>query len=193
MKLTAQQEDTLKEIVNIGYGRAAAALSELTAARVTIEVPMVYALELDQVEAALRRVFPSRVTCVNQVFSGPIRGNAVLLLDERSAALLSTLAGHAAAELPEAVTEIGNIVLNACLGVFGNLLQMQIQFTVPDLTVSTVESFLRSIQVTDASLSHSLLVQTRFSLRESNVKGYMAIIVGVTSFSRLMEELDRFE
>ncbi|MFZ2617001.1 MAG: chemotaxis protein CheC, partial [Anaerolineae bacterium] len=30
MNLTAQQEDALVELINIGFGRAAAALSELT-------------------------------------------------------------------------------------------------------------------------------------------------------------------
>ena len=34
----------------------------------------------------------------------------------------------------EVITEVGNIVLNACLGVFGNLLKVQVTFAVPRFT-----------------------------------------------------------
>ncbi len=199
MHLTSQQEDSLTEIVNIGYGRAAAALSEMTSARVTLEVPSLYIFDLDQADMALRGLFPTRVTCVNQMFSGPIQGNALLLLDDRAAALLTSLVTNEPAPVPEesvtaeTITEVGNIVLNACLGVFGNLLQLQVKFTVPNLTVSTVDALLRSIMIEDETLSHALLVHTRFTLRDSNVKGYLAIILGVTSLTRVVDELDRFD
>jgi len=196
MRATTEQEDALKELVNIGYGRAAAALSEMTHARVSLEVPRLHVLEIDQVEAALRTLFPHQLTCVNQVFSGAIQGNALLMLDARAASILTGLIANEPApsvlhgSVVETVSEVGNIVLNACLGVFGNLLQMQVMFTVPNLTVSTVEGLLRSLTIANRSLSHALLVQTRFSLRESNVKGYIAIILGITSYSQLLEKLD---
>jgi chemotaxis protein CheC len=38
MNLTAVQEDALTEVINIGFGRAAASLSKLTGQRVQLEV-----------------------------------------------------------------------------------------------------------------------------------------------------------
>ena len=43
MQLTAVQQDALVELLNIGFGRAAASLSQLTGHRVLLEVPQVYA------------------------------------------------------------------------------------------------------------------------------------------------------
>jgi len=36
-------------------------------------------------------------------------------------------------------------------------------------------------------------VHTRFHLRDSDISGYMVIILGITSFSRLLSELEKWE
>ena len=41
MELTALQQDALVEVINIGFGRAAASLSKLTGQRVELEVPQI--------------------------------------------------------------------------------------------------------------------------------------------------------
>lgn len=197
MNVTSLQEDALRELINIGYGRAAAALSELTQSRVMLEAPQLTLLEIAQVEAALRRHFSDGLTCVNQAFSGPIAGNALLLLDQRSANMLASLVGRndpsPGAQEPrisDVVVEIGNIVLNACLGVFGNLLRVQVMFTVPRLTVGSVGSLLRSLAVDAEPLSHALLVHTRFTIRASNVRGYLGIVLGISSTALLLSAID---
>ena len=48
MNLTALQEDALTEVINIGFGRAAASLSKLTGQRVQLEVPQIAMCPLDE-------------------------------------------------------------------------------------------------------------------------------------------------
>ena len=91
------------------------------------------------------------------------------------------------------MTEVGNIVLNACLGVFGNLLQVQVTFAVPRLHVESINKVLGSITVVHEELHYALTVQTKFTLRDSNVGGYLVIILGVTSLDRLLDELEKWE
>jgi chemotaxis protein CheC len=200
MELSLAQQDALTELINIGYGRAAAALSELTGRRIVLEVPKVAVFPIQKVTGALTEVMVGEVASIHQVFSGPVSGNALLLLDHDAAVMLNALildeetTGnrlHAAAR--EALTEVGNIVLNACLGVFGNLLQVQVTFSVPRLRVESVEGVLNSISVRDEELQYALMVHTRFHLRDSNVSGYLVIILGITSFSRLIAELEKWE
>ncbi len=93
----------------------------------------------------------------------------------------------------EVITEVGNIVLNACLGVFGNLLQVNVTFSVPRLHIETVEAVLQSTIIGREPLSHALMVRTRFHLRSTNLTGYLAIVLGVTSLDRLLLELERWE
>lgn len=199
MVLTATQKDALTELINIGYARAAGALSDLTGHRITLEVPHVAIHFVREITPMLQSVITGVVASVNQVFGGPIAGNAVLLLDKSAAVLLNRLltdrpeADELDAAAREVITEVGNIVLNACLGVFGNLLQVQVSFTVPNLQVDSIQDVLSSIKVDDREIQYALMIHTRFYLRASDVSGYLVIILGVTSLERLLLELRKWE
>jgi len=200
MELTDTQQDALTELINIGYARAAAALSDLTGHRIFLEVPEVAIHGISEIKTRLLRVIKDEVASVNQIFSGPINGNAILLLDREAALLLNSLLTdrdqqHAKLDgaAREVITEVGNILLNACLGAFGNLLKVQVTFTVPYLQVDKVEKVLRSITIEGSELEYALIIHTRFHMRASNVSGYLVIILGVTSLETLLEELRKWE
>ena len=199
MELTARQQDTLTELINIGYARAAGALSDLTGHRITLAVPEVAIHPIEKITPALGEVIGGEITSVNQFFGGTISGNAILLLDSAAALLLNRLLTDrpAAEKLDESarevIIEVGNIVLNACLGVFGNLLQVQITFTVPHLQVDDIEQIMRSIRIQDQSFRYELMIHTRFHLRACDVSGYLVIILGVTSLERVIQELRKWE
>src|SRR5262245_11497097 len=142
MELTETQRDSLTELIMIGYGRAASALSELTGYRITLDVPKVAIHAIDETTQLLHEVIKGEVASVNQVFSGPVAGHALLLLDEPAALLLAELltdekgpSGKVDTSVREIITEVGNILLNACLGVFGNQLKVQVTFSVPRMNV----------------------------------------------------------
>ena len=143
----------------------------------------------------------SPVASVNQVFSGPISGNALLLLDEASAMAMSTLLSEDKkvplefdANAREIITEVGNILLNACLGIFGNLLQIQVTFSVPRLTFEHVTKALETVsEKSDESVRYGLMIHTRFHVKTQDVTGYLVIVLSVASFDRLLIELKNWE
>jgi chemotaxis protein CheC len=199
MDLTSSQQDALTELINIGYARAAAALSDLTGHRISLEVPEVAIHLIPEITEKLSRVIPGEVASVNQVFSGPISGNAILLLDHEAALLLNRLltdrpgTSDLDGAAREVITEVGNIVLNACLGAFGNLLKVQVSFTVPSLQIESMQKIIRTITIADKGLEYAMIIHTRFHMRASNVSGYLVIILGVTSLETLLQELQKWE
>jgi chemotaxis protein CheC len=72
MQLTALQQDALVELLNIGFGRAGAALSQLTGHRVILDVPEVTVHEISDLSAALSKVITDEVASVHQIFTGPV-------------------------------------------------------------------------------------------------------------------------
>jgi chemotaxis protein CheC len=200
MTLTTAQQDALVELINIGFGRAAAALSKLTGHRVQLEVPQVVMCPIDEMADRLRPMLANEIATVHQIFSGPVNGDALLVLDQHSAAILKELLTDEPA-LPleidrsarEVVTEIGNIVLNACLGTFGNLLKVQVSFSVPHLTLDTLESVVGSVAVERQGLRYALIIHSSFRLRNSSLTGYLVIVLGVASIERLMQALEQWE
>ena len=91
------------------------------------------------------------------------------------------------------LTEIGNIVLNACLGTFGNLLRVQVSFSVPHLSLETLEGIMSSIAVGRQGLRYALIVHAAFRLRDSSLTGYLVIVLGVASIERLIRALERWQ
>ena len=200
MELTYTQKDALTELINIGYGRAAGALSELTGYRINLEVPKIAMYAIDEMAPHLQRMVEGEVATVNQVFSGALSGNALLILDEKAALVLSELLTDEASSsgtfdsgAREIITEVGNILLNALLGVFGNLLQVHVTFAVPRLRLDSVSSVLQSITIREEELRYALMIHTRFHLRASNVTGYLVIVLGITSLDRMLMELEKWE
>ena len=61
MQLTAVQQDALVELLNIGFGRAGASLSQLTGHRVILDVPQVTVHDISDLSAALRDVIRDEV------------------------------------------------------------------------------------------------------------------------------------
>lgn len=199
MELTPSQKDALTELINIGYARAAAALSDLTGHRISLEVPEVAVHTISEISVNLQDLIQGEIASVNQYFSGPISGNAILMLDREAAMLLNRLltdrpevTGFDGAA-QEVITEVGNIVLNACLGAFGNLLKVQMTFTVPALQIEPVKQVLQALTMDDQPLEYALIIRTCFHLRASDVRGFLVIILGVTSLRTLLLELQKWE
>jgi chemotaxis protein CheC len=200
MQLTTTQQDALVELLNIGFGRAAASLSQLTGHRVLLEVPQVELHAIDEVGEALGRMVQGPVASVHQIFTGPVSGDALLVLDESGAAILKELLTSEPA-LPlsidasarEVITEVGNILLNACLGTFGNLLKVQVSFSVPHLSIEHVGGVLESLLIGQEGIRYALVVHAGFRLRETHVTGYLMIVLSVASLDRLIRAVEEWE
>jgi chemotaxis protein CheC len=200
MQLTAGQQDALVELLNIGFGRAAASLSQLTGHRVLLDVPQVALHPIEEVADALERNVHGHVASVHQIFTGPVGGDALLILDEAGAAILKELLTNEPA-LPlsidasarEVITEVGNILLNACLGTFGNLLKVQVSFSVPHLSIENVGALLESLIVTQQGIRYALIVHAGFRLRDTQVTGYLMIVLSVASLDRLIRAVEDWE
>jgi chemotaxis protein CheC len=200
MELTAVQQDALIELLNIGFGRAAASLSQLTGHRVLLEVPQVTIHAVGEVAASLAHVISAEVATVHQIFSGPVAGDALLMLDQSGAAMLKELLTNEPA-LPlsidasarEVITEVGNILLNACLGTFGNILHVQVTFSVPHLSLESLGAILETLRVHREGVRYALVIHAGFKLRDAEVRGYLVIVLSVASLDRLLREVELWE
>src|SRR4029079_6414128 len=134
------------------------------------------------VSEALERVIRTEVASVHQIFSGSVSGDALLILDQSGASILKELLTNEPA-LPltidasarEVITEVGNILLNACLGTFGNLLNVQVTFSVPQLNLESLGAILESLRVNRQGVQYALVVHAGFKLRDAEVRGYLVI------------------
>src|SRR3990167_10010099 len=128
IQLDAEQVDALSEIFNIGVGKAAAAMGNLMRDEVLLSVPHVSILTVSeaaqQLGAAERPMYG-----VRQPFRGVFNGDALLIFPgNKSLEIVRIVAGHNApgedlsAIDQDAMTEVGNVMLNACIAALADLL-----------------------------------------------------------------------
>ena len=200
MRLTERQSDALAEFINIAFARTGAALSELTGHRVLLNPPEVAVYRSDELRDALAKFVPGDVASIHQVFAGPVAGDALLLLNYEGAVHLTDLltdedqpSVFLDESAREVLTEVGNILLNACLGLFGNLLNVHVTFSVPRLHLETLDELLESITSDKPEMHYALVIYTAFQIRDSSVKGFLVIVLSVASLDRLIQEVDVWE
>lgn len=200
MELTERQKDALTELISIGFARTAASLSDLTGQRVILDVPQVSIHPINELHNKLTGFVQGEVATVHQIFTGPVAGDALLLLSYDGAIALTNLLTHEQVPMlrldtsaREVLTEVGNILLNACLGMFGNMLQVQVSFSVPRLHLESLQAVLRSLVIGKEELRYALVVYTAFHLRDSEVDGYLVVVLGVASLDRLIREVENWE
>jgi chemotaxis protein CheC len=92
----------------------------------------------------------------------------------------------------EVLTEVGNILLNACLGVFGNILHVHIGFSVPRLRLDNVDELVVWLNSGRDELRYALVIFTKFQIRDSHVNGYLVLVLNMAAFDRLVTEIDNW-
>lgn len=196
MELTDAQKDAIAELVNIGFGRAASALSMLVGQRVILEVPQVTIRRVDELQSSLSALSRGEITSVHQVFDGLVCGNAMLLLDNESAATLVDLLNggegkaHPLTEKDhETLIETGNILLNAFIGSFGNLLKVHVSFAVPHLRLDSLKKMIETLLVENQEVEFAMIVRVHFWLVKGDVSGHVVLVMGIQSMDALLEAM----
>jgi len=198
MPLNSDQQDALIELVNIGVGRAAASLSDLTAARVELSVPSVIICDLEGLEAHVEASREPFETLICQDFKGGLSGLAVLAFPRTSALKFAQLLGNLAAvpderdlDLRGILMEVGNIVLNAVLGCLGNITGARLSCAVPELSTaaSVVQVMASHLSGIDRAEHNVFLADVEFQVAERDISGSIAILFEFGGIASLLQSL----
>lgn len=193
--LTELQHDALVEIFNIGVGHAASAMSEIVNEPVTMSVPSISFLSRSEAATMLGHRDSARVCGVSQHYQGAFSTQAMLMFPEdKSLDIVRLMVGESVPlkELTEmeqeAMSEIGNIILNACVGTLANMLSQELSGSLPEYHVGTSEEILGGHgQQPDAIV---LMLHIDFILETHQIHGYVAFILDLTALHDLQEQLD---
>ena len=181
------ERDAVTEILNIAIGQAASALSRLVEDEVRLSVPAVHFLTPAQATQRLdAETNGDDSVAVRQHFVGNFSGDMLLIFPERrSLDLVRSVMGDTVpldslTELEqEALMEVGNIILNACLGSLVNQLGTTVESSLPTYVRARGGSILAGIGPGEEVLVMFLHVD--FSLMTKDVNGYLAFLMDIVS------------
>ena len=192
MKQYQEMIDVLKELINIGIGRAAGMLNEMLDTHVILQVPIIRILSRHDIEGEVGGISGNTLAAVQMGFKGSFSGNALLLFPPDSAKnLVSVLTGEDSVEddmdaiRTGTLTEIGNIVINGVMGSISNAIEKQLSYSVPFYLEDSLLNMLQQDDE-DARTDTIILARTHFIIKEHFIYGDIILFFEVGSFDALM-------
>jgi chemotaxis protein CheC len=187
--------DVLRELINMGVGRAAASLNDLLQSQIELEVPSVSMFRPEDFSEGKKDISEATLSCVQLGFHGSFTGTAALVFPPQSAAkLVATLVGEDPtapsldAVMAGTLNEVGNIVINGVMGTIGNILRKPFDFSLPNYLEGRLTDLLRLHEIVEGVTI--LLVRTHFRVEDRHIEGSMFLIFELGTLDALLKTID---
>lgn len=190
--------DAVAEVLNVGMGSAAASLSEMINDEVRLSVPGVKFVSRLDATKIIGLKAKSDVSGVHQNFQGAFGGDAMLLFPEdqslelvRAVLQQDDIALNALTDMEqEAMTEIGNVILNSCLCSMADMFSQEIHGEIPEF----VKGSLKQVFSAEGGLEHTeavvLLLNMDFSVESKSIQGYVTFLMDVDSVQQFKKTIE---
>lgn len=162
--LTEKEIDYLREMINIGSGHAASALSQMIGCRMEVAIPKIYLTPAKKVPAILggRDV---QVVCVKMDMIGDVRGEIFFVIPEKEKADITRMAGKAnlvpskrgAADI-SILEEIGNVMAGTYLTAIHDFCGLNIYHSVPATATDAFQSLIDELLADMSRRADTLVV-----------------------------------
>ena len=196
MEIDKESLDAITEIINIGVGRSASLLNQMTNSNIRLRVPKIFVIRFKELADTNWSLFGEDVlSTVMLEFQGNFSGlTAILFPPESAASLVMLLSGEndPKAEMDairvETLKEVGNIIINSVMGSISNVLSQHLSFSLPvyyEGKPSSIASTRRTIGDDDCVI----VAHTQFMIESRNIEGKILILLEVGSLESLVESL----
>jgi chemotaxis protein CheC len=191
MEITELQLDSLKEIINIGVGRSAASLNKILNKRISLQVPDLHIIEYENIKYKLDKFDNNKLSIIKMPFIGNLTGIAELVFSTNGASkIVKILTDEAISDealndqiRKNALTEVGNIILNALVGTIGNLLKTRMQYSIPKYFECDSEDVAKSASMDSKWVIYA---ETVFKIVDEDIIGSFILFLEVESFDNLL-------
>lgn len=196
-ELSDLERDALTELANVGVSRAASSLRKMVGQQVLLSVPSIEVISKRTAAALLEQREGKELVAVRQGFSGCFSGRALMIFPQKESLELvrvvvdQELGSDSADIAEEALAEIGNVILNGCLGTIANMLQQPLSLTLPDVCRgSGLQLF--EVDAEPGADGLVLFLYINFSIRELDIRGYIAMLMDLPALAGLKILLSDF-
>lgn len=194
MKFSDIELDALAETFNLSLGEAASMFSEMIRENIIISVPTVEILSRAALLGQLHHQGSERLCAIKQRFesSSDFNTNTLLLFPEQGTLELvrrmlgdNTPIEHITELEQDTLAEIGNIIMNGCMGSLANLFNNRMTGTLPDVSVSNTSDVLNNYDLNELFL----VAKISMSLSSTNITGLVLFIMDVNSINKFLGEV----
>lgn len=191
------QLDAIREGINISMGRAASTFSNMINEHIQLSVPRLQFVPSKDALDYLNINPEKEMHYVFQKYESTYFTSDVYLVfaREESLELVKLFLGTETEiqEMPqleqEAMTEIGNILLNACVGSLSNMLKSTIHGSLPEFKKGFARNIFSAKKIHEADEEMLMIVFIDFGVESKAIHGYIVLVLELNSFEKFKTQI----
>jgi chemotaxis protein CheC len=190
--------NALCDIINIGTECAAQGLGEVIGEAVETSLPTVELVKLENTSTKTLLLESGQFGVVTQEFSGDLTGEVLMLFAEDDALRIVRSMMGTIIDLDvvrefenEAMCELGNIMINACLSSIADSLHIPIESSIPRYDIKSGDDIVGYIKA-DSSQGFVLASHVDISVEQHPIQGKLFFLINAISLSDVVDEIDQF-
>ena len=194
-ELNEDQIDYLKELINISYASATAAITEILDEFATLQIPEIKILPISDINPFLKSICNKHIQqyISSQLISGDILGESLFIIDEVSTInLIKNLQDYCVdeADIEDIVLEINNILTSQTLSNISDEFEFEILFEPP------IVDKINSIECFDSSnlieiYEQIIVISTELVFEKEKIKGNFLILTKNESMKKIKEKINK--
>ena len=201
--LNPLENDAMLEVFNIAMSMAGTTLSQMVNDEVILQVPSIKFFTVEELLSTEEIMTDKPLVAVIQRISGVLNSDAVLMFTEDNALyVVQQMMGEDFDEIlpadqfseiqQEAMIEIGNVVLNACIASIANMFQIEVNVSVPCYQITTYREFFAGKNRSGKSSEGILMLLISFGLRRHEIEGRLSFLMDVPALQEFKQQLQSF-
>ena len=200
IELGEMERDALGEAFNMALGEAASSFADLVHEEITITVPSVELLARSELTQRLTAMelpgLSERLTAISQNFhsgDAALNTEALLLFGERgSLEIVRRMLGESDMPLEDiteleqdALGEVGNIIINSCMGTLSSIFATEMIGTLPDVTQASADQLFGDEKAGEVVL----MVRIGMGLQSQDITGYVLFLMDLPSLDEVVSRV----
>jgi chemotaxis protein CheC len=194
--LNNRQREAIEEVFNIGLGRAAMTLGKVAQQEIMLSAANIHLSNINtgQTLDTIKKSANGNWVSVSQVVVGDIDAVAMVIFsDMKALQIISKLVGQRDQEIgqeyePEMMTELANIILNACISAMSNMMNLSLESYLPVHHIGDAES----VMLDSAVLPMKILVDFDMIIGNQVHAGFITFSVDMKSLQKMLQFVEQY-
>ena len=196
INLSEDEKDCLQELMNVAYGNATAAITEILDAYAKLSIPKIQIINSSELKAHLSRELNLDVEHLVslQQINGTISGENMFVIDKQSAINIAYKFGLSEDEindneLLDIVLEITNILSSSTISKLAEDMNTNVSFSAPTIKKLTSIDQLNNIFI--SKYEKVIIISTELNFEELNIRAELFILTTDNSILFIKEKINK--
>ncbi|MBL3520982.1 chemotaxis protein CheC [Aliarcobacter lanthieri] len=194
--LTEDEQDCLQELMNVAYGSATAAITEILDAFAKLSIPKIKIIDASNLKAYLSKELnlENEHYIALQQINGHLSGENMFLIDKVSATNMANKFGLSENELNDEdicdiTLEITNILSSSTISKLAEDIETSVSFSAP--TIKVINSITQLNNLFISNYEKVIIISTKLEFEDLNIHGELFILTTDNSILFIKEKLNK--